>query len=320
MTPGRLFRMILSAIVLVAGCAAVYLVSTGQSLPFVQGGATEQELIATPHVESPKSLGDYSWHDLSVISEKISAAASDDEGRAIAQQYGLVDESGHLTDQEKAIEFADGSVISVQLVGIRHDEKEDGSGKAGLTFMTNQAIATHAINDGSTIEGGWEGSGVRAWLNSDELTQLPESLQDVVVAVRKLSNNKGFSNGDASVVTQTSDKLWLFSAREVCGELSWFDHEYGSEYGYLDAVVNAEGEQYERFSDAGITGTSDPSGTLARAFQGKRCAWWYRTAFSYWGGVALDEWHYFYNVMDTGYPYAYTNASEPLGIVVGFCV
>lgn len=321
MTPGKISRIVIALIALIFGISAVYLVYTGQDLPFVSGALKDpSQQGATTEEKTPSDFSEFSWQQISDIAHQIEAAPSDEEARKIAQSYKLIDEQGNLTNSELAIQLTDGSVISVELVGIRHDDKSDGTGKAGLTFMTKQAIALHSVNDERTVDGGWQNSNIRAWLQSDGLALFPQDVKDAIVPVNKQTNNTGFANGDASVVTVTSDNLWLFSAKEVCGQVDWFAHEYGDKYGYLDAVINAEGTQYERFKVAGITGNNDPDGSLRRGYQGSACDWWYRSAFSYKDGIAIDDWFYFYKVMSTGYPYSSGLVTDNVGVVVGFCV
>lgn len=320
MTPGKVIRILIAVVAICLGSYAVYLVYSGQDLPFISGALRDPSQQVVTQAQTPTDLSEYTWEQISEISNKIAAAPSDEEGRKIAQSYNLIDEQGNLTNSEVAMQLTDGSVISVQLVGIRHDDKSDGSGKAGLTFMTKQAIALHPINSERSVEGGWEASQMRSWLSKDGVSLFPKEVQDAMVSVNKMANNVGFANGDTSVVSSTSDKLWLFSVKEVCGNVGWFAHEYGEQYAYLDAVINAEGEQYERFRTAGITGTQDPDGSLRRGYQGSACDWWYRSAFSYKDGIAIDDWFYFYKVMSTGYPYSSGLVTDSIGVVVGFCV
>lgn len=314
-------RLVASLAMALAGAGAVWWVLSGGSLPFVSVAPEEPDALegvaAETAPEGERRLSDYSWAELSEISEEISAAPDDEAGREVAASYGLVDEDGSLTDDEVQIELADGTVVSAQLVGIRHDECSDGRGRAGLTFVTSQAVAERPMNADGGVDGGWEASDMRAWLNGDALELLPQDLREHLVAVEKRTNNVGGAR-DASAVTATSDLLWLLSAREVCGDIDWFAHEYGDEYAYLDAVANAEGEQYERFRAAGVGPSSAPEGVLERSCQGKRTSWSYRTPF-FFVYQNLDG-RYFYNVLATGYPYGYSTPDAAQGVVVGFCV
>lgn len=313
-------RLLISLVILAVGVGAVWFVSTGHSLPFVSGSDDNPDTLTSSNEKANSDdlhLSDYSWSELSDISAEISAAPTDEEGRSIAQSYGLVDTNGSLSDDEIQIELSNGMVVSAQLVGIRHDDKSDGTGKAGLTFITMQAIANRPVNSNGDNAGGWQSCELRAWLNGDALDLFPTDLREHLVSVEKLTNNVGGAR-DASAVSATSDYVWLFSAREVCGQINWFEHEYGADYAYLDAVPNAEGEQYERFAQAKVTSSSDPSDTLIRTYQGNETSWSYRTPF-FFVYQNLDG-RYFYNVLSTGYPYGYSAPDLSQGVVVGFCV
>lgn len=317
MSFGKVIRIVMSLLIVAAGATAVYLAYTGTPLPFIQGSANSTDTLKEQDTPQEKSLDDYSWAELSQISKEIAAASTDDQARALAQKYKLVDEQGKLSDEEVRLELSDGSVASAQLVGIRHDDMSDGSGKAGLTFVTKQALDQHSMNASADNAGGWEASEMRSWLASTVLPKFPAELQSTIVSVKKATNNTG-NTRDASTVSTTDDKLWLLSATEVCGKIDWFAHEYGNQYAYLDDVVNTEGTQYERYTSEGITPHSDPSGTLIKNYQSEKSAWWYRSAFFFvYEGL---EHRYFYNVLPTGYPYAYSAPNEQLGVVVGFCI
>lgn len=88
------------------------------------------------------SLDDYTWDQLQEISLKIKAAETRSEAREIAKRYHLLDADGHIPYPcTKRVTLTNGLEVGAQLVGIRHDELLDGTGKAGLTFMFDAGIA-----------------------------------------------------------------------------------------------------------------------------------------------------------------------------------
>ena len=88
------------------------------------------------------SLDDYTWDQLQEISLKIKAAETRSEAREIAKRYHLLDDNGHIPyPYTKRVKLTNGLHVGAQLVGIRHDELLDGTGKAGLTFMFDAGIA-----------------------------------------------------------------------------------------------------------------------------------------------------------------------------------
>ena len=303
----------LSVAVCAAGAVLLWLVMTnreptGTSAP----EPVEQKLEA-------QSFDEYSWEELAEVAALISAAPTDEEGRSVAEKYGVA------VGDTRALPLEDGRAASLTVVGIRTDDRADGTGRAGLTLMASP-IARRPMNEAATNAGGWEASSLRAWLAGEGLDLLPDALSEAVVAVTKRTNNVGVTS-DAASVTETADRLWLFSASEVCGSPGWFVAEYGAEpnphTGYVDFTVydvllSVEGAQYEYFRVAGVSGSSDPKGVLELAYGGADTAWWYRTAYPY--SFTGEDASYFYQVMASGYPSTTALASEPAGVVVGMCL
>lgn len=302
----------LSLVVLALAAGLVCLVLTNGAPTAEVGAPLEEELV-------PKAFDEYAWGELSEVAAMISSAPSDEEGRAIAEKYGV------SVGSVRPLALDDGRTCSLTVVGIRADERADGSGVSGLTLMASP-ISVRAMNEEETNAGGWESSDLRSWLAAEGMGLLPDELAEAIVPVRKLTNNVGVTS-DAASVTETDDSLWLFSASEVCGTVTWFTDEYGVEpnahTGYVDfapydALLNLEGEQYEYFSAAGVSASSDPQGALRLTYGGSETSWWYRTAypFTYVGG---DE-CYFYQVMASGYPSTTGLATSASGVTVGFCL
>lgn len=299
-------------VVLVAfGAGLVWLVSTG--------GTPEASVAERDEGLVPRAFQDYTWDELSQVAGLVASAGSDEEAAEVAATYNV------SVGATRSFELDDGTVVSLTVVGLRHDERSDGQGLAGLTLMTSP-IALRPMNSTGTSDGGWEASELRAWLASDGMGLLPDELAASIVPVSKLTNNTGVTS-DAAAVTTTSDSLWLFSAAEVCGPVGWFESEYGAEpnayTGYIDfapydALLSAEGSQYAYFAEAGVTDSSDPTHALQLAYAGKDVAWWYRSAypFSYTG----DDATYFYQVMSTGFPGTTGLSSDAAGVVAGFCL
>jgi alkylhydroperoxidase family enzyme len=70
----------------------------------------------------------------------------------------------------------DTRALDVRLAGILHDDRSDGQGRAGLAFMTVGALDIRPMNDEDTVEGGWEGSVLRSWLNGEAREMLDDDL------------------------------------------------------------------------------------------------------------------------------------------------
>lgn len=318
------------AVIFVCACALVLVLTlngtlqpivaqlTGQDSQESSDQQTQQSQEESP-VE-PKQFSYYTWDELSRISTEIAAAPDDDSGRQLAEYYNLVDENGVPTGSTREVVLSDNTLAYARIVGIRHDQRSDGQGVAGITLMLSM-VSEQPMNQENSSDGGWESSWLRSWLSSDGMSLLPEDLQSVIVAVDKATNNVG-ETSDVASVTTTSDTLWLFSAKEVCGRISWFSDEFGTEISGTadyDEVLNAEGSQYEYFSANGVTQDSSGTGVLALTYRGSARTWWYRSAYPL-NYMELNPNGYFYRASETGYPSSVGTASETSGVVVGFCL
>lgn len=264
------------------------------------------------------SVNDYSWSELSEISDQISEASNDAEGLEIAKKYHLLNGSGKLDgSQTKKVTLADGTQTTVIVAGFRADTAGDGS-KAGITFIFGDAVEAHGMNEAATNSGGWESSEMRTWLNGDFTSQLPSDLKSALVSVSKKTNTGADSSPGS--ISSTSDKLWLPSVVEVSGSVSASNMPAHGKYS-ADSF-NAEGSQYELFKDTGIT-VNDDNDELVRTCivdtdsgivkKGEDCQWWLRSLSMDWnaGFEAVDA---------AGNPYTSWMPDYELGVVPGFCV
>lgn len=239
------------------------------------------------------SVDDYSWQELSQIAELIAADDGKDASKLV-RRYHLVNEDGDLDgSQSKELVLENGVKTRVQIIGFAHDVKS-GKGKAGITFMFEDCIAEHVYNGNGSNAGGWKGSEVRAWLNDDLIYLLPSELRDVIVEVRKDTNNVGKTTSTSSV-TATSDKLWLLSFAEAVGKITMQSYENAYEripsenratFESFFAIWNAEGFQYQLFRDRGVV-MGHPKTLLVKDYLAESgsaglrkdapCEWWGRS-------------------------------------------
>ncbi len=268
-----------------------------------------------------KAFSEYTWAELSQISTKISDAATDEAGLAIAREYGLLDASGNIVDQERDVVLSTNFLAKARVVGVRADTRADNGKPAGLTLMVTP-ISREAMNATDTSSGGWEASALRSWLFSDGLALLPEDLSSVIVAANKNTNNTGLTDKLESV-TVTQDKLWCFSASEVFGAVDWNVQEFSETNLYLDppaydAILGAEGSQYQWFSQIGASTAQVAVNGLVMTYGGPALCWWLRSTYAY--DFLGNDPGVFYQVMQNGYPSTTARASSQLGVTVGFCL
>lgn len=165
---------------------------------------------------------------------------------------------------EFSMKLANGQTLAYRIIGINHDDLADGSGKAGLTFLTTSTGILSRMTATDTNAGGWEASELRAKMNSGEVWNLmPSDFKSKVKSVKKLTNNigGGDENKDAAV-TATSDRLFLLSYSEIVPTSYW-----ASSYPW----TSNEGTQYEAFKGKV---TENYSNNSAIAIGGR---WWERS-------------------------------------------
>ena len=264
------------------------------------------------------SLDDYTWDQLQEISLKIKAAKSDAEARKIAKRYHLLDDDGHIPfPGTKRVTLTNGLEVGAQLVGIRHDELLDGTGKAGLTFMFDAGIAER---DAATqpLSAGWADCDLREWLDDDGLKLLPNELRALIKGVKKVSNNVGVARS-ASCLSELPATLWLPAMVELCGVQP--PESFAEGYHYLADIYNGEGKEYQLFRELKVSPYATNE-TLVRQWKGKDICWWERTASP--DTSASEGTLYMNRVGHDGDVFMYaTPASKPdkrTCVIPGFCI
>ena len=265
------------------------------SIPPLQQEEPEEEPEETP-TDGPEvrtALDEYSWEELSQISALIAAAPNDEEGLAIAKQYNLCGATGAIDPTNtKELALSNGTTVQVMVAGFRHDTKADGSGVAGISFLTCTSVGDQPISNGDAVA--WEGSSMRSWLNGTLLGQLPEKLSELVVPVTKKTNVPLGSGGGTQT---TDDSLWLLAYSELVGNAS-----YGS--------YQLEGEQYQVFFDRGVSWST----AVASLPVTESSSWWMRTP-----SPTDARWYTTVSPESNSLLYG-RNPANALGVIAGFCL
>lgn len=226
------------------------------------------------------------------LKEKDPADWTLDDQKAVAEDIGKKGNSSELYSKAKdamdavttwSITLTDGQTLTYRIIGINHDDLADGSGKAGLTFLTTSTNINSRMNAASTNTGGWEKSELRQQLNSGDIWNLmPSDFQSKVKSVTKLTNNVDAADKNAAVTT-TTDKLFLLSYSEIVetpfSGYGWSDHTW----------IGNEGTQYEAFKGK-VTNNHDVNSAIAFGYP-----WWERS-------MAPDSSAYFLIVHGGGDP------------------
>ena len=243
----------------------------------------------TGGVEGGASGGGSVGADSAAVQAAIAKDAKDwtlGEQKAVAEDIAAKGEASPAYAKAKAamdagtkfsMKLTDGKTLQYRIIGINHDDLADGTGKAGLTFLTTSTTISSRMNATETNAGGWEKSELRTKMNSGEIWNLmPSDFQSKVKAVRKLTNNVGGTDKNAAV-TATSDKLFLLSYSEIVPTSYW-----ASSYPW----TSSEGTQYEAFK-----------GKVTNNYSGNDCLkignrWWERSAY--------PNYSYYFLLVDSG--------------------
>lgn len=227
----------------------------------VDSGASGDSFLSAEE-KAMKSIANKDAKDWTLDEQKAAAtdiAKNGTSSVAYAKAKVAMDAGTKLT-----MKLTNGQTLEYRIIGINHDDLADGSGKAGLTFLTTSTGISSRMNATSTNAGGWEKSELRQKMNSGEIWNLmPSDFKAKVKAVKKLTNNVGggSANKDAAV-TATSDKLFLLSYSEIVPTSYW-----ASSYPW----TSSEGTQYEAFKGKVVNN----SGSKLDLFTG--AYWWERS-------------------------------------------
>ena len=201
---------------------------------------------ATGGVEGGASGGGSTGADSATVQAAIAKDAKDwtlDEQKAVAEDIGARGEASPAYAKAKAamdagtefsMKLTNGETLEYRIIGIDHDDLADGSGKAGLTFLTTSPNIVSHMNATDANAGGWEKSEMRGRLNSGNLwALLPVEIQSKAKAVTKMTDNQG--GGSAGTPSATTDRVFLLSSTEVYGDL------------------DSDGIQYEYYKSKGVS-------------------------------------------------------------------
>lgn len=195
----------------------------------------------------------------------------------------------------KELDLGTEGIVHMQIVGIDEDDLADGSGKAPLTFISKELLATkHRMNpansgntEGTGTIGGWEKCKVRAYLKNTVKPLIPENVRNAIVDVTKYSNI--FNTAGTKVVNvATMDDVWIPSNQEIFG---------GTIYETLGHVYS------DVFTDANSRKKFKVGASSANS-------WWLRSAYN------TTDFRYVNSSGNSGS----NGANITSGVALGFCL
>ncbi|MCL2555674.1 MAG: DUF6273 domain-containing protein [Firmicutes bacterium] len=237
-----------------------------------------------------KGLENDSWNIIAAISSAISSGLYYDPSNSFKNPYTLGD--------QKTITLTNGEQITLEILGFNHDDKSDGSGKAGITFgmrnlmsITRRMNPPHNGNIGAGNLGGWEHSEMRNIRMQEIFDLLPQDLQESVLTVNKLSGIGGLETTQAQMAT-TQDRLFLLSTKEVS-----------------QAAASSEGATYELYARPDLRQYIKQLNNG----QGVPNQWWTRS-------TNLNNRNSFLSLNANGFIVVDWFATNSFGVCFGFCV
>ena len=271
-----------------------------------------------------KKLKEYSQDTAGVIADSWDQIIASVNDGSYKKKY-------HIGDT-KALDLGDEGVVDMQIAAFDTDELADGSGHAGITWISKQTLKNEyrmnpmmihsdpsdpsdlsKIQIGTGNAGGWVQSEMRSWLKEKVKPSIPSNVQNAIKPVKKYTTSMDYSHpsDDSSSIVPNSvsiEDIWIPSVREVFGNMASYEGSNG-----LTPYYESTGPIYEEIFNTDKdrmkqkTGTSDES------------VWWLRSA-TYKGSVAS---HSFVDVQSDGSGKLLTDFTAPdkkEGVVICFCM
>ena len=135
----------------------------------------------------------------------------------------------------------------------------------GFVVEFTDIVAKHVMKDTADNTGGWPGSSMYTFVNTDLYNSLPYILKNAITDTTVVS---GHGNTGESNFTST-DKMYLLSPREVYSD--WPTYQYSSTDTAKDLT-----RTLDYYTNAGVT-TSSYSGAIKK-YQSNATSWWLRSA------------------------------------------
>ena len=192
----------------------------GNTLNSGTGGNSFMSAEEKAHQEAIKNIASKDAKDWTLDEQK--AAADDIAKNGTSSIAYAKAEAAMKAETEWSVKLTNGKMLEYRIIGINHDDLADGTGKAGLTFMTNTTQFGHTPPALRNSIDDWEKSELRQRMNSGDLWNLlPSDLRGSIKAVVK-------DTGKGDAHTSTADKLFLISTTEIygTGESGGYQYEY----------------------------------------------------------------------------------------------
>ena len=144
--------------------------------------------------------------------------------------FASIDKGTYATDyaigDTVPLDLGSEGLINMQIVAFDTDDLADGSGKAPITWIAKELLATKhranpsiVTNDDGTYQegtgniGGWEKCEMRTYLKETIKPLLPDTVRSAIKEVTK--QQKAFNTNNAVFAQTTNDDIWLPEYNEI---------------------------------------------------------------------------------------------------------
>ena len=237
------------------------------------------------------SFADATPEQISAISAEISANGMTNE--QVASTYGW--NIGDTT----SITLTTGEVIEVRIIGFNHDDKSDGSGKAGITLQMTHCLATAYPMHSAAKYTWWQYCTMFTSTLPTIKNTFPSDWKSIIKTVNKKQVYTQYGDPDIS-----KNDLFLLAEAEL----------YGRQVSPPTSTGTKDGTQYSYWAQEGVSQLMyrdvDGDGKPETA-----SIWWLRSMY-----YASSNAKGFCNISDSGYNNYTTYTQNPYGVSFAFCV
>lgn len=152
-----------------------------------------------------------------------------------------------------------GTIDGVECGTVRMCKVAEGEDGSTSTWLALDALKTSMnMNSTATIDGGWEASERRAWLNGAFFNGLPEVIRKAIVPTTRYSYSYNAETASYENDVPTTDRIWVPSVTEICtGNSKYKQENLGTYYEAIDTHISDR--------------------KIALGYGGSILRWWHRT-------------------------------------------
>lgn len=122
------------------------------------------------------------------------------------------------------LDLGDEGLVNMQIVAFDADNLADGSGKAPISWISKELLATpHNMNNSSASDviTGWENSQMQTYLNDTIKPLIPETVRNHIASVTKTQPARNGTT-DSYFIQTTQDEVWIPSEIEITASQRYY--------------------------------------------------------------------------------------------------